>query len=81
MTRIEIRIRSLVLHGAKGFAGNTFCVALGAEIERRIATGTKAAAVASRFRGESKSGPALTSDPGGGAETTIAARVAGRLLP
>jgi hypothetical protein len=83
MTRIEVRIRSLVVHGAHAFAGDAFSAALSAEIERRIGTGA-GADVAKRFTGQagSRSGTAApATGPAAGTEAVSAARVAGRLLP
>lgn len=84
MTRIEIRIRSLTVHGNGRFAGEAFSAALGAEIQRRIGAGAGTAQIIDRFRGggaAARSAPTAAPSRETPVEAASAARVAGRLLP
>ncbi len=84
MSRIDIRIRSLVVHGARSFAGDAFSAALRGEIEQRIGPASRESDLAGRFRTDASahSGARDEAPPRDTRfETMTAARVAGRLLP
>jgi len=84
MSRIDIRIRSLVVHGTCSFATDAFGAALRDQIEQRIGAASRARDVAARFRPDARAGSAVRNAAlprGTRFETLTAARVAGRLLP
>lgn len=83
MSRIEIRIRSLVVHGARSFDGDAFSAALRGEIANHIGAAPSATDVAGRFSAQARDGSAAPEarPVGDRFETTTAARVAKRLLP
>jgi hypothetical protein len=83
MSRIEIRIRLLVVHGARSFDGDAFSAALRSEIANHIGPAPGAADVAGRFGAQDRDGSAAPEarPVGDRFETTTAARVAKRLLP
>jgi hypothetical protein len=79
MSRIDIRIRSLVVHGTRPFADDAFSAALRDQIEQRIRAAGRAGDLAGRFRTDAAPGEAPQRDTR--FESITAARVAGRLLP
>ncbi len=83
MSRIDIRIRSLVVHGARSFAADVFGTALRDAIEQRIGAGSWGSDLAGRFRTDARAPSAAieTRLRETRFETMTAARVAGRLLP
>ena len=83
MSRIEIRIRSLVVHGARSFDGDAFSAALRGEIANHIGAAPTDADVSGRFGPQAGGRPAaIDGRPlGHRLEVTTAARVAKRLLP
>ena len=83
MSRIDIRIRSLVVHGARSFAPDVFSAALRGAIEQRIGAAGRGSDLAGRFGSDSRAGSAASNEAprrDNRFETMTAARVAGRLL-
>ena len=83
MSRIDIHIRSLVVHGARSFAGDAFGTALSGEIEHRIGAASRTSDLAGRFRAEARDASAVRDEASprdNRFESMTAARVAGRLL-
>lgn len=83
MSRIEVRIRSLVVHGAPSFAADAFSTALRSEIEQRIGVVGRGSDLASRFGSASRgsAAPNEATPRDNRFETVTAERVAGRLVP
>lgn len=83
MSRVDIRIRSLVVHGTRSFAADAFSTALRGEIEQRIGAASRAGDLAGRFRTDARAGSAGPNEAplrDNRFETVTAARVAVRLL-
>jgi hypothetical protein len=84
MSRVEVRIRSLVVHGdARPFAADVFSTALCGEIEGRIRAASRRSEMGGRFRTDARPCSAATNEASPRDtrfESTTAARVAGRLL-
>jgi hypothetical protein len=84
MTRIAVRIGSIVVRDGLAFGGDAFGEALRTEIAHRLESGADARAIASRFRSGARQGRTAQAQPPTkvrGAEAAVAASVAGRLLP
>ena len=84
MSRVDLRIRSLVVHGGGSFAGEAFGAALGREIEARLGPAAGRGDLSARFTAEARdasAAPAETPHRGDRFEATAAARVARRLVP
>jgi len=82
MSRVNVRIGSLIVHGSRSFAADTFSTALRAELEQRLAPG-RASTVGRRFVAQAQhicSAADGLSSPKATFETMTAARIAGRLL-
>ena len=54
MSRVDLRIRSLVVHGGGSFAGEAFGAALGREIEARLGPAAGRGDLSARFTAEAR---------------------------
>ncbi len=83
MSRVEVRIRSLVVHGVRFFAADTFSAALRGELEQRIGAVGRGSDLARRLGSASRGSvaPDEARPRDNRFEIMTAARVAGRLLP